>query len=260
MTAADVLAPPATRSGGAVRPVERACVLVGAVLVVSGLVHLLVFAVDGGPWYGPVSWRKPVTFGLSFGVTLWAVTWVASYLRLGERARVWLLGVLAADCVLEVAGITVQAWRGVPSHLNTETPVDTAVATSLAFGGAVLVLVLGSLAVTALRGRIDAEPSMRLALIGGFALLVVGLISGAAMIARGVTLVNAGQTERAYHEAGSLKLVHGVTLHAILVLPLLAWLLARTTRPEAQRLRAVRLATAAYLLAAVLALLASVLR
>ena len=48
---------------------------VGLVLIASGLVHLVVFAVDGGPWDGPVSWRKPVTFGLSFGVTLIAVTW-----------------------------------------------------------------------------------------------------------------------------------------------------------------------------------------
>ena len=32
-----------------------------------------------------------------------------------------LLTVFAADCILEVAGITVQAWRDQPSHLNTTT-------------------------------------------------------------------------------------------------------------------------------------------
>ena len=32
-------------------------------LIFSGLLHLVVFAVDGGPWNGPLSWRKPVTFG-----------------------------------------------------------------------------------------------------------------------------------------------------------------------------------------------------
>jgi hypothetical protein len=40
---------------------------VGALLVASGLFHLTVFLVDGGPWAGPISWRKPATFGLSFG-------------------------------------------------------------------------------------------------------------------------------------------------------------------------------------------------
>ena len=69
------------------RRVERACYAVGGLLMLSGLVHLLVFAVDGGPWTGPVSWRKPVTFGLSFGLTLITIAWVSSSLDLGDRAR-----------------------------------------------------------------------------------------------------------------------------------------------------------------------------
>ncbi len=51
-------------------------------LVLSGLAHLGVFAVDGGPWTGPVSWRKPVTFGLSYRVTLLAIVRVSAYLRI----------------------------------------------------------------------------------------------------------------------------------------------------------------------------------
>src|SRR6059058_736455 len=105
---------------------ERLCHATGVLLVLSGLAHLVVFAVDGGPWDGPVSWRKPVTFGVSFGVTLIAVAWVTSYLRVGPRLRALLLAVFAADCVVEVGGITLQAWRGVPSHLDMETPFDTA--------------------------------------------------------------------------------------------------------------------------------------
>jgi hypothetical protein len=42
----------------------RAWYSIAGLLVLSGLFHLLVYAVDGGPWEGPVSWRKPVTFGL----------------------------------------------------------------------------------------------------------------------------------------------------------------------------------------------------
>ncbi len=240
------------------RPVERACLLVGTVLMVSGLAHLVVFAVDGGRWYGPVSWRKPVTFGVSFGLTLVAVTWVASYLRLAERTRRWLLGVLAVDCVVEVTGITVQAWRRVPSHFNTVTAFDTVVAMSLAVGGAVLIVVLGSMAFTALRGRVDAPASMRLALRAGFALLMAGLAAGAAMIARGEVLIKSGHRAQAYSAARSLKLVHGVTLNAIVVLPILAWLLGRMKRTETQRLRFVRVASVGYVMAAVAALVVSV--
>src|SRR5947209_6171890 len=75
------------------RPIERACYLIGAALIASGLVHLGVAALDNRPWLGPLSWRKPVTFGLSFGATLIAITWIASFLRLAPRSRAWLLGV-----------------------------------------------------------------------------------------------------------------------------------------------------------------------
>ncbi len=176
------------------RRVERLCHATGLLLVLSGLAHLVVFAVAGGPWDGPVSWRKPVTFGLSFGVTLIAVTWVTSYLRVGTRTRAALLTVFAADCVVEVGGITLQAWRGVPSHLDMETPFDTA-------------------------------------------------------IARGVVLTRTGHQEAAYHSTAPLKPLHGVSLHAVLVLPALAWLLSRTPWSETLRRRILYAAIGCYVTA-----------
>ena len=61
--------------------VERGCYLLAVALMVSGLVHLRVLVVSGGSWSGPLSWRKPATFGLSFGLTLATVTWVLSFRR-----------------------------------------------------------------------------------------------------------------------------------------------------------------------------------
>lgn len=216
------------------------------VLILSGLVHLAVFAVDGGPWNGPVSWRKPVTFGLSFGVTLLAVVGVTSYVRVGPRLRNVLLGVFAADCVVEVGGITLQAWRGVPSHLDMETPFDTAVSMTLAIGGGVLVVLLSVFAVASFRHRPTGPAGMALAVRSGFAILLVALASGAAMIARGVVLTRTGHQEAAYHSTASLKPLHGVSLHAVLVLPALAWLLSRTPLSETTRWRIVAAAVGGY--------------
>ncbi|MEV5802951.1 hypothetical protein [Streptomyces collinus] len=228
------------------RLVERLCHATGALLVLSGLVHLLVFAVDGGPWYGPVSWRKPVTFGLSFGLTLIALTWVTSYLRTPPRTRAVLLLVLAVDCVVEVGGITLQAWRRVPSHLNMETPFDTAVSMTLAVGGGVLVVLLTVFAVASFRHRPTGPAGMPLAVRSGFAILLLALASGAAMIARGVVLTRTGHQEAAYHSTAPLKPLHGVSLHAVLVLPLLAWALSRTSWSERTRWRIVAAATGCY--------------
>ncbi|MFF4252870.1 hypothetical protein ACFY1L_16825 [Streptomyces sp. NPDC001663] len=231
--------------------VDRLCHATGLFLVLSGLVHLVVFAVDGGPWDGPVSWRKPVTFGLSFGVTLIAVTWVTSYLRVSPRLRSLLLAVFAADCVVEVGGITLQAWRRVPSHLDMETPFDTAVSMTLAVGGGVLVVLLTVFAVASFRYRPTGPAGMALAVRSGFAILLVALASGAAMIARGVVLTRTGHQEAAYHSTAPLKPLHGVSLHAVLVLPLLAWLLSRTSWSEPARRRIVLAATGCYVVAVI---------
>jgi hypothetical protein len=235
------------------RPAERLCHATGAVLALSGLAHLVVFAVDGGPWDGPVSWRKPVTFGVSFGVTLIAVAWVTSYLRVGPRLRALLLAVFAADCVVEVGGITLQAWRGVPSHLDMETPFDTAVSMTLAVGGGVLVVLLTVFAVVSFRHRPSGPAGMDLAVRSGFAILLVALASGAAMIARGVVLTRTGHQEAAYHSTAPLKPLHGVSLHAVLVLPALVWLLSRTPWSEPLRRRILYAAIGCYVTAVIVA-------
>ncbi|MFF3616634.1 hypothetical protein [Streptomyces sp. NPDC002580] len=242
---------PLTPPKPALRPAEWLCCATGVLLVLSGCLHLLVLAVDGGPWDGPVSWRKPVTFGLSFGLTLIAITWVTSYVRVGARLRTTLLVVFAADCVVEVGGITLQAWRRVPSHLDMETGFDTAVSMMLAVGGGVLVVLLTVFAVASFRDRPTGPLGMPLAVRSGFAILLVALASGAAMIARGVVLTRTGHQEAAYHSTAPLKPLHGVSLHAVLVLPALAWLLSRTDWTDKVRQRVVYGAVGCYAAAVV---------
>jgi hypothetical protein len=240
---------------GRQRPIEQACYLIGALLILSGIGHLGVALADSRPWLGPLSWRKPVTFGVSFGTVLITIIWVTSYLRLRPRTRGLLLTVFAVDCVVEVTGITIQAWRDVPSHFNNVGALNSVIAYSLAAGGAVLVATLGSFAVIALRGRIDAAPAMRLALRAGFALLLAGLAAGIAMIAHGEQLIGAGHRHLAYDAAGYLKWFHAITLHAVLVLPALAWLLERTSQPEHRQRTLIAVAAGTYCLTAALALL-----
>jgi hypothetical protein len=239
------------------RPIEKVSYAVGVVLMAAGVFHFVVFLVAGGSWEGPVSWRKPTTFGLSFGLVLISVTWVASYLVLRPRTRAWLLGIFAVDCVVEVLGISVQAWRKVPSHFNTSTPFDRTVAMSLAVGGAVLVVVLGTFAITAFRGRITGGPDLRLALQAGWAFMVLGLGTGIAMIAKGTVLYRTVSPEAAYTTAGALKPVHAVGLHALLVLALVAEVARLSGWSERRRVRAVAVAIGLYVLVTLVAVVMS---
>ena len=229
------------------RTVERTAYLVGALLVGSGLIHLGVLIASGGSWEGPLSFRKPTVFGLSFGMTLITVAWTASFLTLRDRARAALLYTFTAASVFETALVSVQTWRGVPSHFNLETPVDSLIARSLAGGGFVLVVVIVVLTLAAFRKNQAAPSSMLAAIRVGFAVLCGAMATGGAMIARGMTLVFAGDSARAYATGGSLKPTHALTMHAILILPALAWVLSFANWSEQRRLRAVRIASAAYL-------------
>jgi hypothetical protein len=103
---------------------------------------------SGGTWEGPLSLRKPATFGLSFGLTLVNVTLIASFVPLENRSRTLLLGSFTAACVLETFLVSLQTWRGVPSHFNIETPFDAAIAQTLALGGFTLVAIIIVLVVT----------------------------------------------------------------------------------------------------------------
>jgi hypothetical protein len=227
------------------RRAERVACLVGAALFLSGVAHAVVLLATGGSWLGPLSMRKAVTFGLSFGLTLASVAWATSFLTVRPRLRTVLLGAFTVASVAEVVLVSVQAWRGVPSHFNFETPLDTAVSMTLAAGGGVLVLtVIGFTAAALVEPGPDA-PSLRLAVRAGLVVLLVALATGAVMIGRGVVAARGGDPQLAYTTAGSLKPLHAVAMHAILVLPALAWVLRFTRWPEAHRLLVVKIAVAA---------------
>jgi hypothetical protein len=238
--------------------VERVSYIVGALLLVGGFVHLAILVIGGGSWQGPLSLRKPATFGLSFGLTSITIVWVASFLRLGDRARRWLLGTFTAACALETALVTLQAWRGVPSHFNLETTFDGLVARTLAAGGLVLVAISIVLAYASLRANPAVPISLRIAIRIGFLALVGAVVVGGLMIAKGMLLVFAGDPQAAYATGGTLKTTHAVTLHAILALPVLAWLLSFADWSERYRIGAVLVATAGYIAVAGVVVLADV--
>jgi hypothetical protein len=237
--------------------VERAAYWTGGLLLLSGVMHLVVLLTSGGTWEGPLSLRKPTTFGLSFGLTLVNVTLITSFLPFKNRSRTLLLGLFTTACALETLLVSLQTWRGVPSHFNVETPFDAAIAQTLAVGGFTLVAIIIVLTVAVFRHGGALPPAVRLAIRAGFVALVGAQIVGGVMIATGMRLVFGGDPQGAYATGGWLKSVHGVLMHGILVLPLLAWLIARTNSDERSQKRGVRAAIAVYALVVAVTLLAA---
>jgi hypothetical protein len=71
------------------------------------------------------------------------------------------------------------------------------------------------------------------------------------MIARGVLLARTGHQQEAYSADGFLKPLHAVGLNAIVVLPLLGWLLAYSRWDERRRTRIVAVVAWAFLAAGI---------
>ena len=207
-----------------------------ALLLASGVLHGFVYLIDGGAWEGPVSWRKPIVFGLSFGITLMTISWIAGLMRMRTVTGWITLGALSVASLIEVFLITMQRWRGVASHFNESTPFDAAVFNLM---GTMVAFVAVTTIFLTVRSfwPMDAPPSLAWAIRLGLALLLVSQNVGVQMIAEGASTFGA---------AGALKVPHALTLHALQVLPALALLLVIAEFTESQRLEIVAIAGVGY--------------
>jgi hypothetical protein len=223
--------------------------------LLSGLVHLGVLAADGWAWSGAVSFRKPLVFSVSVGLLLATIGWVLD--RLPDRPR--LAGVLSwsllVSSTVEVALITMQAWRGRASHFNTLATGDALVFAAMGIMVGFMSLCLLTVFVWSL-----VEPPrdrlVRLAVVAGMALVVSGLGIGQWIVELGNDFV---ETHRAvpdtvlYGRHGVVKFPHAVAFHGIQVFIVAAVALRRGVLAEAARRRVLRLVVWSYAAALVLA-------
>lgn len=215
-----------------------------ALLALCCLAALLVPA---APVLGAHPALKPLKFALSIALFLGAL----GVLLPALTARPWLRDALAwlfaLTMAAEMAPILVQALRGAPSHFNTATPLD-AVAWRVMLV-AILAATAGMACVTALatfRPLAGPEggamaPLLAFGWRAGLWLLLLSPISGFAMGGRlqhsvggsdggpGLPLFNWSVTH------GDLRVAHFFALHALQLLPVLAWLLLRWAQAPAVR-------------------------
>lgn len=230
---------------------ERTSVLL---LLISGLIHAMVFLGMDRQWEDPLSFRKATLFGISTGVTLWSSLWVLHSLC-ATRPTHKLSFLLCSSVVLEVALITLQTWRGVESHFNRTTLIDACIE----FAMLVLIIIAMSciawITLRAWRGNFKPEttPAANSAARWGMFFILISGGIGFAITGLGSMQLAMGNSPRFWSSTppfqptslehpinakGVLKFPHGATLHAIQVLAFIAWLARRA--PAAVGLRAVR--------------------
>ena len=214
----------------------------GVLLMLSGVAFLVVWAIDGGPWEGPVTWRKPILFGISGGLTALSAGW--AFAKLPERRwDSWLAWTTSVALVVEVGLIDMQRWRGVASHFNRSTPLDSFLYDAMGVLILWVTLVAAALAVRSFRQPVSVSADMLVALRGGLVALVWSCVLGIWVSAHGEMQMMAGLPPEAFGTAGVPKFAHGAVIHALQWLPLMAWAARRAGLGERARLRLVWMGT-----------------
>lgn len=254
---------------------QQPLMVFSVVMALFSLLLVVGVMADGRMIGGQPAWMKPLKFALSMVIYTITIIWLLGFVRSqrrwiqrGVRAFGWLVIVVF---VVEMVVIAGQAARGVTSHFNAATPLDTALYSVMGTAITVLWVANGVLAVILLFQRIE-PPAMAWGLRLGLILAVVGMGQAFLMtsptarqmagwqLGEPITVVGAHSVGASdadgpglpmlgwRTDVGDLRVGHFVGMHGLQALPFLAWFLGRRRRlGEGQRTGLVWTGAAAYL-------------
>jgi len=230
----------------------------GCVMLAGFAVALAAMAVDHRTVLGAPTWLKPAKFAISTAIYAFTLAWIFTFLPERRRLTSRVGWITAVVLVFEVGVIAVQAGRGVTSHFNVGTPIDAALFSTM--GLAIVVAWGAAIALTvALFRQRFTDRAFGWALRLGMLLTVVGQATGGLMTnptsaqlaeARRTRITIAGAHTVGgpdggpgvpitgwSREHGDLRVPHFVGMHAVQILPALAWLLIPVGSVDARESR-----------------------
>jgi hypothetical protein len=265
----------------AMRAAFRGSAPLTALGVVSGLTGVVACAlqfVDPRRALGVSVWLKPTKFGVSIAIAAFTLAWLfpaieiaASRKRRAERA-------ISAGLLFELVIINLQSTRGVASHFNYTSPLNSALVVTMGVAIVVVTVEIGVVGWHAFRTRYT-NLALGAGVRSGFALVILGsllaflmtsptakqlaslrhgeptpLIGGHSVGANDATLGSPGAVTSAMpltgwsDAGGDLRVPHFIGLHALQIMPLLGFWLSRRRRLSAQQAHALtRIAAWGYL-------------
>ena len=153
---------------------------VSKLLLASSASHWLGLIFAPTEWEGRTGWRKPMLIGVSNAMVFGALAKGLAAQSVMPRATS--AHAAAWSTAVEVAVITVQSWRGQPSHFNTSTRVNAALYAVKLTGVTILgVVCLATAAGCVLRCQHTSAPD-RAALRCGLLLLSCAVLVGFGLI------------------------------------------------------------------------------
>jgi hypothetical protein len=171
---------------------------------------------------GEPIWLKPAKFAGSIALVSATLAWLGVHLPVADRFRRRASLVIGGGFLIEIALIGGQAARGVGSHFNRSTALDTAVGAVMGVTIVIVTLTIGWLAIRSRGREFAVHPAFATGITLGIGLFVVGAFEGGAMIAlqsNGVRAAGPTVPVLGWHLIGDFRLAHFVGLHALQVVP-----------------------------------------
>lgn len=190
-------------------------------------------ALDGRTLLGRNVWTKPWKFATSIAIFTATMGWLLPSLSLTDRVENVATYTVGGAMTIEILLISVQAARGVASHFNTSTSLDSTI--FIVMG---VTITLSSVAVAYVLWRVVRDPpplapAYRWGIILGMLLFVIVSFEGWLMVAQGGHGVGAPSDSRGLPlvnwslTGGDLRIAHFIGLHSLQVLPLTGYYASR---------------------------------
>lgn len=199
---------------------------------------------------GDPAWLKPAKFAASIALFTATLGWIGHHLPVADETLRRASLAVATASVIEITLIAGQAARGVKSHFNRSTALDTAVYAVMGLTIVAMVTVVAWLLARAWRREFDVASAFGWGIRLGIALFVVGSFEGGAMIALEASALGSGPAVpvMGWNSGGDFRAAHFVGLHALQLLPLAGYLAAVADENGwiARPVRAVKLVAAGY--------------
>jgi hypothetical protein len=205
---------------------------------------LLALPFDRRKILGISPWIKPIKFELS--ILIFLATCAVLLWALGRNGgwswpRFWLGWGFGVSMMVEITIIALQSARGLRSHMNFDTPLDTSLFATMGTFILLNTVLSGWLLVLWCRTTAGLEPAVVWGIRLGLVVLLLGSIEGVRMVTNGGHTVGApdGLPGLAFvnwsTRYGDLRVAHFFALHALQIFPLAGLALASTKlRTEVQ--------------------------
>lgn len=208
----------------------------GLANLVATVILILLSKFSPVSYGGTNAWYKPLKFALSTVIFSWSMGWYTGYLNNGKDIDIfnW---VIVITLGFEVAYIAFMASRGQPSHYNQSTQLYSAMFSMMAAAAAIATIAAAYIGLRFFQGSFPELPAYYLwAIRLGILLFVIFSFEGFAMGAKLAHTVGAADGSKGLpflnwsRKFGDLRVAHFFGMHALQLLPILAFYLLRNVK------------------------------